>query len=63
MKTDTPLALSDEDIDELRQAIRVYREDCVRMARLMQDARYLNSLPWAEGFLKRLAEGRTDDQG
>lgn len=47
--------LSAEDIDELRQAIAVYREDLIRMARLMEDARYLNSLPWAQAFQLRLA--------
>ena len=48
--------LNDEDIDELRQAIAVYREDRVRMASLMEDARYLNSLPWVQRFGQRLAE-------
>ena len=47
--------LTDEDVDELRQAIAVYREDRVRMARLMEDARYLNSLPWVQRFAQRLA--------
>lgn len=48
--------LTDEDVDELRQAIAVYREDRVSMARLMEDARYLNSLPWVQRFAQRLAE-------
>lgn len=46
--------LNEEDIDELRQAIAVYRKDLVRMARLMQDARYLNSVSWVQRFLQRL---------
>jgi len=47
--------LTDEDIDELRQAISAYREDLVRMARLMEDARYLNALPWVQAFGLRLS--------
>ena len=47
--------LTAEDIDRLRQAIAVYREDLVRMARLMEDGRYLESVPWATAFSQRLA--------
>lgn len=48
--------LTDEDVDELRQAVSVYREHMIRMARLMDDARYLHSLPWMQCFETRLAD-------
>lgn len=48
--------LTDEDVDELRRAVSVYREHMIRMAGLMDDTRYLNSLPWMQVFEARLAE-------
>lgn len=48
------IELDGQDVEELRQAISAYREHMIRMARLMEDARYLNSLPWMEEFRLRL---------
>ncbi len=48
------IELDAQDVAELRQAISAYREHMIRMARLMDDTRYLSSLPWMEGFGLRL---------
>ena len=49
------IELTAEDIDQLHTALAVYREDRVRMARLMEDARYMNDLPWVRDFSARLS--------
>ena len=54
------IELSAEDLRHLQVAMLTYAGDRRHMARVMDDGRYLNDLPWVQAFQDKIASLRKE---